>query len=430
MAKLSTKFCGLPVKNPLILGAGPLSGTVVQIKKCIDAGYGAVATKTSSQFDYYHKFPYPRYNLVDYEKTNRGRENRDWVWFHNDHNSPVGPMEFVKIIEAVSDYAIQKNCLLVGSYAASSIEDWARCGEAYEKAGAGALELNFCCSGPGSLQDVVNKGDTSARYGDVLGHDVETAAEVVKVVRAAVKLPIICKLPPGVRSKSKVNSNKLYQAGANGVELYANAKGLRVDIEAAAPVGSGSASVNTHGHLADTMFDVAQLIREYPDINVMAGRGVRRWQEVVELLMAGATIVEMCTTAFVYGLSFGQEMLDEIEKFMDRKGYGCIDDLRGKALKKVLKPSEIKEKVQPVFAKVLPAKCRACGRCEEVCAYDAAKVLYRAGSGMAKIDESKCVGCTLCSQVCPHDAISLQARSVEEYLKALYSVHPEAEETL
>ena len=77
MAKLSTKFCGLPVKNPLILGAGPLSGTVVQIKKCIDAGYGAVATKTSSQFDYYHKFPYPRYNLVDYEKTNRGRENRD-----------------------------------------------------------------------------------------------------------------------------------------------------------------------------------------------------------------------------------------------------------------------------------------------------------------------------------------------------------------
>ena len=211
------------------------------------------------------------------------------------------------------------------------------------------MELNFCCSGPGSLQDVVNKGDTSARYGDVLGHDVEMAAEVVKVVRAAVKLPIICKLPPGVRSKSKVNSNKLYQAGANGVELYANAKGLRVDIEAAAPIGSGSASVNTHGHLADTMFDVAQLIREYPDINVMAGRGVRRWQEVVELLMAGATIVEMCTTAFVYGLSFGQEMLDEIEKFMDRKGYGCIDDLRGKALKKVLKPSEIKDKVQPVL---------------------------------------------------------------------------------
>jgi dihydroorotate dehydrogenase/Pyruvate/2-oxoacid:ferredoxin oxidoreductase delta subunit len=428
MADLSTNFCGVRVKNPLVLGAGPLSGTAERIRKCIDAGYGAVCTKTASQFEYYHKFPYPQYNLVGYEKTGRGKNFRDWMWFHNDHNSPVGPLEFTRIVKDVADYARKKDCLLVGSFAASSIDEWARCAKAYQKAGAGAIELNFCCAGPGSLKDIVKEGDKTACYGDVLGRNVQMSSEIVKKVRSVIDIPILCKLPPGIRMQSKETAALLHDAGADGVELYANTKGMRVDIESATPVGFGCGTVNTHGHLADTMYDVAQLVAEYPEISVMAGRGVRRWEDAVEMLMAGATVVEICTTAFVYGLSFGQEILTDINQFMERKGYARIDDLKGKALKKALKPSEIKDKVTPVFAKVTGSKCKACGRCEEVCAYLAAKVLYKSGVGVAKIDKNRCVGCTLCSQVCPYDAISLPERTQAEYLQALLSVHPEAKE--
>jgi dihydropyrimidine dehydrogenase (NAD+) subunit PreA len=424
MADLSTLFCGIKVKNPLVLGAGPQAGTAERIRKCIDAGYGAVFTKTASQFEYYHKFPYPRYNLVGYEKTDRGRAFRDWVWFHNDHNSAVGPMEFSKIVADVSDYARKKNCLLVGTFAASSIEEWARCASAYEKAGAGALELNFCCTGPGTLKDVIKEGDNSACYGDVLGQNIELSSQVVKKVRSAVNIPILCKLPPGLRMQSKEVAAALHAAGADGVEMYANAKGMRVDIESAAPLGFGCASVNTHGHLADTIYDVAQLVTEHPDINVMAGRGVRRWEDAVEVLMAGAAVVEMCTAALVYGLSFGREILEQIDQFMDRKGYASMGDLKGRALKKALKPSEIKDKVTPVFARVTGSKCKACGRCEDVCVYLAAHVIYKNGAGVAKVERNSCVGCTLCSQVCPYDAISLQERTIEEYLQAQYSAFP------
>ena len=111
---------------------------------------------------------------------------------------------------------------------------------------------------------------------------------------------------------------------------------------------------------------------------------------------------------------------------MDRKGYAAVDDVRGRALKKALKPSEIKDKVTPVFAKVIPDRCKSCGRCEEVCAYGAVEVRYKGGAGMAKFTPGRCVGCTLCSQVCPYNAVALQERTVEEYLNALYSVHPEA----
>jgi dihydroorotate dehydrogenase/Pyruvate/2-oxoacid:ferredoxin oxidoreductase delta subunit len=427
MSKLKTTFCGLEMKNPFILGAGPLSGTPEGIKKCVDAGYGAVITKTSSQFEYYHKFPYPRYNLLNYEKSGRGRDFRDWIWFHNDHNSPVGPMEFTHIIKESAEYCKKNNCLLVGSFAASSLEEWQKCAKAYEEAGADVLQLNFCCSGPGSLLDIAGKNNETILYGDVLGRDMDRATMVMKAVTSVVNIPVCCKLPPAERLKSKDNVARIKEAGASGVELYANAKGLRVDIEAGAPIGSGTTSINAHGYLGDVMYDVSQIARENTGIQMIAGRGVRYWTDAVELLMAGAQVVELCTIAFVYGLNIVKDFLADVESFMDRKGYDSIDSLRGKALAKQLKPSQIKDTVIPVFAGILPKKCKACGRCEEVCAYCAAKVVYKNGVGMAKIDKMKCVGCTLCAQVCPYDAISLTERTVDEYLEALYSQHPEVQ---
>jgi ferredoxin len=161
-----------------------------------------------------------------------------------------------------------------------------------------------------------------------------------------------------------------------------------------------------------------------PGIGVMAGRGVRAWQDVVELLMAGASAVEICAPTLVYGPGFCAEILSGLSEFIDRKKYASIDDLRGTALKKVLKPSEMREKVTPLVAKVEGVKCIGCGRCEEVCAYEAANVFYKGGHGVAKITEGKCVGCSLCYQICPGEAIVLKERSDQEYINALMSRHP------
>ena len=301
MSKLKTTFCGLEMKNPFILGAGPLTGTAEGIRRCVDAGYGAIITKTSSQFVYYHKFPYPRYNLVNYEKTNRGRNFRDWVWFHNDHNSPVGPMEFTHIIKEAAPYCKQNNCLLVGSFAASSLDEWKKCAKAYQEAGADVIQLNFCCSGPGSLMDIQKPGDKTQLYGDVLGRNMDLAVEVVEAVKSVVTIPVSCKLPPAERLKTKDNVARLRKHGINGVEMYANAKGMRVNIEKAEPIGSGTATINAHDYLGDVMYDVSQAKTLTPDVDIIAGRGVRYWSDAVELLMSGAQIIEICTVAFVYG---------------------------------------------------------------------------------------------------------------------------------
>jgi dihydroorotate dehydrogenase len=61
MAQLTTKIGGLTLKNPVILGAGPLSGTAGHIRKCVDAGFGAICAKTSTLSYYLQRYPRPLY---------------------------------------------------------------------------------------------------------------------------------------------------------------------------------------------------------------------------------------------------------------------------------------------------------------------------------------------------------------------------------
>jgi dihydroorotate dehydrogenase len=66
MADLSTTIGKLKLKNPLLLGAGPLSGTAGHIRKCVDAGFGAICAKTATLSPFLQKYPRPLYRLKDY----------------------------------------------------------------------------------------------------------------------------------------------------------------------------------------------------------------------------------------------------------------------------------------------------------------------------------------------------------------------------
>jgi dihydroorotate dehydrogenase/Pyruvate/2-oxoacid:ferredoxin oxidoreductase delta subunit len=427
--RLETDFCGIRLKNPLVLGAGPLSGTEELIKRDIDAGFGAVLTKTASQFEYFHRYPYPIYSLVGYEYADRGQKYKDWAWFHNDHNSSIGPIEFAqKVISKVAGYAKEKDCLLVGTFAASTADEWVRCAVEYEKAGAGAIELNYCCPGVSALQDIIKEGDMTANYGDKLAENPEATFLITSKVRAAVKIPIICKIPPILRQKAGETAAHLLKAGANAVELYANNHGLRIDIENARPIGWGCGAVNTSGHLVETLHDIAHIAEQKIGIELLAGRGVRKWSDIVEMLMAGASAVEICTAVYVYGLPFVKSLLDDVAAFMERKGYGSIDVVRGRALPKLLKSSQMKDGVHPSCAQVTGKKCIGCGRCHDACVYGAVEMFYKNGAGMAKINRQICNGCTLCSQVCPASAISMEDRIIEDYIRAQYYGHSDSPE--
>ncbi len=426
MKDLSVKLGNIRLKNPIISAAGPVAGTDKNIKKCADAGFGAVITKTTSWFSEFQRFPRPRYYIFDHRVTARephGPRPEEFSWMHLDRNSQYPPDKFVKFIKESADYCAERDCLLIGSFAGAGIQQWEELAVSYAEAGAKALELNFCCPYPQTMPEK-SSGDEH-QIGCTFGENPELGIPIIKRLKEVVKIPIFPKMPPTARKYIADIAKKYKEAGADGISFYANSMAVKIDIETAEPLGFGVAIGGSHGHMMDTLADVVKLSKDVPGLPILAGRGARYWSDIIEFLMGGAAAVEFSIAIMVNGLGYVEEMLHDMERWLDKKGYNSLSEVQGLALPKVYRPAEIRDKVKPLYAKVDGVKCVACGRCEDVCWFDAAHLHVKKGKGAASIVEGHCVGCTACAQVCPVGAISLHERTDAEYLRALVSAHPE-----
>lgn len=417
MPDLTTKVGPLKLKNPLILAAGPLSSTANHIRKCVDAGFGAICTKTTSFSYSLQRYPRPLYRLKDYDK--RSDEPfyvpRDYMWFHQEHQSIFPPDKFVNILKEVSDYCHDHQVVLIGSFAGRGLSEWQRTAEAYAEAGCDALELNFCCPFPPSGLETEEK---DALIGIAFSQNPDKGAEVVHSVKKVVGIPIFPKISPVATNFTQM-AQTFEQAGADGISLFANDRLLRIDIETGRPINYGPCA-GTSPHMKALTLRWVSEIAQNTDFAILGGRGVNRWQDVIEYLMAGASSVEACTTIIVHGLGYVNSLLRDIKNFMERRKYKTIDQIQGRALQHILTTQQLIKETMPLYSEIDVKTCIGCFRCLEVCAYDAIKALPK----KAQTITEKCVGCSLCSQVCPTNAIVMKKReSDRDYFRALAWEH-------
>jgi len=110
-------------------------------------------------------------------------------------------------------------------------------------------------------------------------------------------------------------------------------------------------------------------------------------------------------TSLQYSVAWNDAHLtaDQINTWMDGKGYKSLDDIRGLALPNILTTKEVVRAPEGVHAIVDYTKCDRCGVCLRSCFYDAI-TLTKVG---AVIDKAKCDGCGMCMEVCPKNAASM-----------------------
>lgn len=419
MPDLSVQIGPLKLKNPLITGAGPLAGTVGHIKKCVDAGFGAVCTKTTSNSFYLQRYPRPLYTLVDYMKLKSDPYYipRDYTWLHREHNSFIPPEIFVQIIKESAPYCSEHDCVLIGTFAGRGMEEWKKIVTAYAEAGCDAMELNFCCPFPPT--ELVTNADDAFMGIEYTKHP-EKGAEVIRKLKELVDIPLFPKLSPQGGEFIKVA--KLFkEAGADGLSFFANEKFMRVDIETGKPVNYGPCAGTAPAIKAHTLRWIAE-ISMATELPILGGRGATRWDDIIEFMMAGAAAVEMCSPIMLQGMNYVKKHLQGVEAFLERKRIDAIESIRGRALKHVFSSQQMIDDVKALYAEVDMIKCIGCHRCLDVCVYDAIQKLPK----KARIKKERCAGCSLCSQVCPVAAIDMHERDNDaDHFKALAGEHHE-----
>jgi ferredoxin len=129
--------------------------------------------------------------------------------------------------------------------------------------------------------------------------------------------------------------------------------------------------------------------------------------------MSGASTVQICRTIMAEGWDVVTDWLEFIKKFMEKKNYKTIDDLKGIAADRVITDysklplfrPQIMGGPKPTKQIVLnKRKCIQCGWCEPACSH----LAITWDDGHPKFDREKCELCGMCESVCPVGALQMK----------------------
>jgi dihydroorotate dehydrogenase (NAD+) catalytic subunit len=356
MADLSVEVCGLHFRNPILPAAGPPVRDGAALLACAAGGAGGLVSKTIST----RAAEPPTPNMAEIP---HGMVNTE-LW------SELPPEQWLE-----TEYAMARTAglpLIVSlGYTGGEIAELAPKVLPF----ADAVEL-------------------STHY---IGEDPEPMVAAVRAARAALDVPVLVKLSPHGHDMARA-ARLAAEAGADGlVAINSFGPVLSIDVETAlprlgGPTGYGWISGPALKPLAvRCVRDVARAV-ELPVIGV---GGVTRGTDVVEMLMAGASAVGVCTAAILRGPSIFGRLAAELETWLDAHGYASVGEITGMALTRAWPAGTLPPPV------IDEAACNGCGVCETACVYGAIHVI----DGRAALDGEQCVRCGLCVTRCRLDAL-------------------------
>ena len=153
--------------------------------------------------------------------------------------------------------------------------------------------------------------------------------------------------------------------------------------------------------------------------------GISDWRDAVDFLALGASNVQVCTAAMVYGFRIIDDLADGLSTFLDDKGM-TLDELIGKAVPSVTDWQHLN--LNYVEKAVIDQDlCIKCGRCHVVCEDTSHQAITHTVDGERRFEviDEECVGCNLCVSVCPVDrCITMKQVSDDNDAALPWTDHP------
>jgi dihydropyrimidine dehydrogenase (NAD+) subunit PreA len=392
MADLTTNFLGIKSPNPFWLASAPPTDKAYNVQRAFEAGWGGAVWKTLGEDPPIVNVSGPRYGAM------HGNDRRV-LGFNNIEqitDRPLG-VNLEEVRQIKRDWP--DRALIVSIMLPMHEESWAKYVPMIEDTGADGLELNFGCP----------HGMSERGMGSAVGQVPEYIQLAAEWCKKYARVPVIVKLTPNITSILPA-AKAARDGGADAVSLINTLNSImRVDYDTLTiyPATDGKGS---HGGYCGpavkpiALHMVAEIARsrETAGLPISGIGGITDWRDAVDFLALGATTVQVCTAAMVYGFKIIDDLVDGLDNFLDRKGFASVRELVGKAVPSVTDWQYLNlNHVDKAW--IDQDLCIKCGRCHIACEDTAHQAITASVNGVRRFEviDAECVGCNLCVSVCP-----------------------------
>ena len=307
MIDLSVKYMGLNLKNPIIAGSAGLTRTIDDLQRMEESGVSAIVMQSL--------FEEQIYLDINYKRLKDSGKNQIHVHYCEsfDYIEKYHSSEYLSdYIHTIREAKKKLQIPIIASINCISSSGWTSFAAKLQEAGADAIELNIAVL---SFNPVLSATDIEQLHLDIIHQ-----------VRAVVSIPVAVKISPFFTDLSRVIDD-ISATGVNGIVLFNRFFSPDIDIErmkvtVASKFTTSNALPNTLRWIAMKSDSVA--------CDLCASTGIHTGGNVIKILLAGGTAAQIVSTLYRNGLKQVAVMLREIETWMKRKGFDCIDQFAGK----------------------------------------------------------------------------------------------------
>ena len=398
MADLRTDFVGITSPNPFWLASAPPTDKEYNVRRAFEAGWGGVVWKTLGLDPHIVNVNGPRYGAIwGADRRLLGLNNIELI---TDRPLEVNLREIKAVKRDWPDRA-----MVVSLMVPCEEEPWKEILAQVEDTGADGVELNFGCP----------HGMSERGMGSAVGQVPEYIEMVARWCKAHTRMPVIVKLTPNITDIRKPAAAAM-RGGADAVSLINTINSITsVNLDSFSPEPSIDGKGAHGGYCGPAVKPIAlSMVSEIARDPEMAGLpisgigGITTWRDAAEFMALGAGSVQVCTAAMTYGFRIVQEMTCGLELWMDEKGYGCLDDFRGRAVPNVTDWQRLNLNYV-TKARIDQDLCIKCGRCYAACEDTSHQAIAMQPGRVFEVIDAECVACNLCVDVCPvEDCITME----------------------
>ena len=297
MADLATTYMGLKLRNPIIASSSDMTKTTEGIIRCYEAGVGAVVLKSIYEEQFL---------------TKEDEEGEEGIIYPEalDYLRRGGLLEYApeKICQMIEEAKKEINIPIIASINCQSPRLWPSYARQFEEAGADGLELNIYFL-------PIGLDSPGAEY-------EEYHLKILEEVKKAVTIPVAVKLMSQLTSIPYLGY-KLARAGCDALVLFNWFVEPDIDLK-----NLKTRNIIGKGNFYQSLRWVA-LLAGRVDCDIASSGGVRKAEDVIKQILAGASAVQVCTIIYEQKLKVIKSLLSEVEAWMDMHKNATIDDFKG-----------------------------------------------------------------------------------------------------